>query len=326
MPTPLLDTLTDGALFHTKKGRPVECPRPLAPIADTHTHLTVFRTHDSATAVARAALAGVRLMAVPLDPTEDARDPEAAALAMDAWVREAREMLVTAADEGVEPPAFDVPPLVDNVWTLAGVHPYGAADLLADPTRWDALLAFLDQPRCVGIGEIGLDYHCDVPREQQIEAFRRQLALAVERNLPVELHLRDADGDEAALAHTDALAVMDEVGLPEAGVDLHCFTSGPEVLAPFVARGCFIAFGGAMTFKNSEDIRDAMLSCPLDRLLSETDSPYLAPVPLRGQECEPAMVAFTVSAVEQLRADAGLDQPRDTAAALWRNANRFLGR
>lgn len=323
----LLDTLAQGELFHTKKGRPVACPRALAPIADTHGHLTVFRQHDPALAIARAALAGVRLMAVPLDPTEDAKDPAASAEQMDAWVRTAREALAVAADAGVEPPAFpDVPPLVDNVWTLAGVHPYGAGDLLADPSRWDALLAFLEQPRCLGIGEIGLDYHCDVPREVQIEAFRRQLALAVERDLPVELHLRDADDDPAALAHADALAVMDETGLPAAGVDLHCFTSGPAVLRPFAERGCFIAFGGAMTFKNSEDIRDAMLSCPVGQLLSETDSPYLAPMPLRGQECEPAMVALTVAAMEELRADAGLDEPRATAAALWANANRFLGR
>ena len=143
--------------------------------------------------------------------------------------------------------------------------------------------------------------------------------------MPVELHIRDADGDERATAHLDALRILEREGVPKAGCDLHCFTSGPEVMRPFVEMGCYIAFGGAVTFSRSDDIREAAVECPAHLLLSETDSPYMAPVPLRGTVCEPAMVSFSAATVARVRADAGVATYEETSEALWNNAQRFFG-
>lgn len=319
-------TLKDHELFHDKKGRPKPLPVPAAPLADSHGHLTCFRQHDASVALCRAALAGVRLLVVPVDPTDDVTDVIAFQAWLDATVDQARERLERCADRGMVPPEFpgyDVPDLLDNIHIVAGAHPYGAEVLDADAlARLDALLA---DPRCVGVGEIGLDYgpYNEVERDAQLDAFRRQLYMARERDLPVELHIRDATNDLTAAAHEDAVRVLCEVGVPERGCDLHCFTQGPEVMRPFVELGCYVAFGGAVTFKRSDDIRAAALECPMDRILCETDSPYMAPVPLRGEECEPAMVAFSAGCVADVRA-AGGDSREDTYRALWENCNRFV--
>ena len=198
--------------------------------------------------------------------------------------------------------------LLDNVRVWAGVHPYGAADFNASPEAHRALEALLASPRAVGVGEFGLDYgpyNKTDPSEQRV-AFATQLRLAHELNLPVELHLRDADGDETATAHAEAAQILEREGVPAAGCDLHCYTSNAEVMRPFVEMGCLVAFGGAATFPRSDDIREAAVACPAQRLLSETDSPYMAPVPLRGQECEPAMVAFSAGLVARVREEAGV--------------------
>lgn len=321
----------DGVLFRTKKGKPVEVPVPLAPLADTHGHLTSFRTHDPAVAVARAALAGVRLLVVPVDPSDDVQDVCAFLSWFSQTVDRAAALLDEAAAYGWSPPAFEgwshVPALVDNVHFVAGVHPYGARRLLEDKSVRARLEALLDDARCLGVGEFGLDYGPwnELPKDVQLQAFRAQLRLAHERGLPVELHVRDANDDEQARAHTDALRVLQEEGVPVAGCDLHCFTCGPTVMEPFAALGCYVAFGGAVTFARSEDIRAAAIACPEHLLLSETDSPYMAPVPLRGSECEPALVALSAACVAQAREEAGVQPARMTYDALWRNANAFLG-
>lgn len=323
-------TLEDGCLFHNKKGKPREMPRPLAPLADTHGHLTQFESRDAAVALCRAALAGVRLLVSPVDPTDDVPDAEAFLSWFARKIDEARGLLEQRAERGLVPPAFegfdDVPDLLDNVWFIAGVHPYGARDLRDDPAVWERLERLLADERCLGVGEIGLDLgpYNEVPIDVQEEQFRRQLRLAKELDLPVELHIRDAKDDPDASAHRLCERVLREEGMPERGVDMHCFTSGPEVLAPFAELGCHIAFGGAATFKRSDDIRAAAAACPEELLLSETDSPYMAPVPLRGDECEPAMVGFSVSCVADVRAEA-LGTPREqTYRALWTNALSFF--
>jgi TatD DNase family protein len=317
-------------LFHTKKHKTVEVPAPLAPLADTHGHLTAFRKIDPAQAVARAALVGVRLLVVPVDPADDVQDvPEF--LSWFCQIRTAAtDLLQQAASRGDVPPTLasyeDAPDLVDNVHIVAGVHPYGAQVFMDDPAirrRLEALLACED---CVGVGEFGLDYGPwnKLPADVQIAAFREQLRIAHERGLPVELHLRDADGDEAAQAHADALRVLGEEGVPQAGCDLHCFTSDVRVMTPFTKLGCHVAFGGAATFARSADIREAAEVCPQGLLLSETDCPYMAPVPLRGLECEPAMVAFTAACVADVREKAGAASREQTYATLWKNANSFF--
>lgn len=319
----------DGFLFHAKKGKAIAAPTPLAPLADTHGHLTSFRKLDAAEAVARAALAGVHLLAVPVDPADDVRDVPQFLSWFERMVDDAARLLDEAAREGIEPlvpKGWDgVPRLVDNVRFLAGVHPYGAQAFMDDPRVRERLIALIDDGRCAGVGEFGIDYGpwSKLGPEVQVAALREHLRIAQDRGLPVELHVRDADGDERAQAHTDVLKVLEE-GVPEAGCDLHCFTSGPEVLLPFVELGCRVAFGGAVTFARSQDIRDAAATCPESLLLSETDAPYMAPVPLRGQECEPAMVAFSAACVADVREEAGIATRAQTYATLWHNACDFL--
>ena len=321
----------EGSLFCDKKGRPVAMPPALAPLADTHGHLTSFRKLDAASAVARAALAGVRLLAVPVDPADDVPNVPDFLAWLQTVLRDAGRLLAGEAEHGVVPPAFagfgDLPELVDGVYVLAGVHPYGAQRFVEDPSVRERLLQLLDQPRCVGVGEFGLDYGPwnELDPDVQIRAFREQLRIAHERNLPVELHIRDANEDERCQAHRDALRVLREEGVPQAGCDLHCFTSGPEVMDWFVDLGCHIAFGGAATFARSDDIREAAGRCPQELLLLETDCPYMAPVPLRGRECEPAMVAFSAARVAKVREEAGVSSCEDTYAALWHNARSFFG-
>lgn len=324
-------TLEDGVLFHDKKGRPKDYPRPPYPLMDTHGHLTAFWEAQPAHAVARAAFAGVCRLVVPLDPADDARDAEPTLASLEGWLAEA-ESLIGELGSRWQIPAFEEPgisaaTLPAETRIVAGAHPYGAADYLEDPSVKAALGVLLRSPRCAGIGEIGLDYTCDVDHGQQKEAFRQQLVLAGELGLPVELHIRDAKGDGCAEAHRDALQVLEEAGVPEAGADLHCYTGDREILAPYLALGCSVAFGGALTFRKSDDIRDAALSAPRECLLSETDCPYMAPVPMRGREGEPALVGFTAAALADLRLAAGLAKTKEeTYQALWENGSRLFYR
>ena len=241
----------------------------------------------------------------------------------------ARACLAECAEHGFVPPAFeghDAPELVDNVRIVAGAHPYGAAQL--DDGAMARLRELLESPRCVGVGEIGLDYgpNSKIAYPIQEEAFRRQLRVAHELGLPVQLHIRDAVGDIRCGAHRDAARILREEGVPETGCDLHCFTSDLRVMEMFTSLGCHIAFGGAATFSRSDEIRKAATFCAERFLLSETDSPYMAPVPLRGEECEPAMVAFTAARVADVREAGGRGSRQATYDALWGNACALFGR
>ena len=317
----------DGCLFHDAKGQPIELPAATAPLADTHGHLTHFHLHQAPLALARASLAGVGLIGVPLDPVDDGADPKAALARIERIIDEAAGEVDRLLASGVRPRGSDPYALLGNVCLWAGVHPYGAEAYLDDPAADEALRALLASPRTVGVGEFGLDYgpYNKVDPEVQKRAFVAQLRLAHELGMPVELHIRDAERDETAAAHVDAARILEREGVPAAGCDLHCYTSGPEVAKPFVELGCFVAFGGAATFARSEDIRSAAVSCPAELILSETDSPYMAPMPLRGMECEPAMVAFSVDCVARAREEAGVASRTETYDALWRNAHRLFG-
>ena len=320
-------TREDGELFHDAKGQPCPLPAAAAPLADTHGHLTHFHLYEPDWALARAALAGVALLGVPVDPTDDGRDPQALLDVLERWCDEASGHVEELVSWGVRPQADDPLALLDNVRVWAGVHPYGAADFNASPEAQRALESLLASPRAVGVGEFGLDYgpyNKTDPAEQRV-AFATQLRLAHELNLPVELHIRDAEGDEAATAHAEAAQILEREGVPAAGCDLHCYTSNVEVMRPFVEMGCFVAFGGAATFPRSDDIREAAAACPAQLLLSETDSPYMAPMPLRGMECEPAMVAFSADLVARVREEAGVATRGETYEALWENARRLFG-
>lgn len=333
----------DNALFHDKKGRPIELPRALAPLADSHGHLTHFRRNDPSVALARAALVGMRLLVVPLDPVGDAHDAPAALAWLDEVIARAAELLDAAATRGVTPPVVagyeNVPNLLDNVRIIAGVHPYGAeaflgrgstdrSDAAFGEASHEALMTLLESPCCVGVGEFGLDFgpYNTLGEQVQMDAYVEQLRLAKRLNMPVELHLRDEEDGVHTTGHDLALSVLRAEGIPEKGCDLHCYTSDVAVMEPFVELGCHVAFGGAVTFARSADIREAAAACPTKLLLSETDSPYMAPVPLRGQECEPAMVAYSAACVANVREETGTSTRQETYQALWDNANHLLRR
>lgn len=320
-------TREDGMLFHDAKGLPVTLPQAGAPLADTHGHLTHFYRYDPASALARASLAGIGLLGVPVDPTDDGLDAPRLLSSLDGWIEDAAARVDELVTLGVTPAGSDARALLDAVYIWAGVHPYGAEEFEQSEDAHRALEQLLASPRAVGVGEIGLDYgpYNRTDPEAQKRVFAWHLRLAHELGLPVELHIRDAEGDESAAAHADAARILEQVGVPKAGCDLHCYTSDERVMMPFVEMGCFVAFGGAATFVRSDDIRAAAVACPADLLLSETDSPYMTPVPLRGLECEPAMVAFTVDVIACAREEAGVATRGETYTALWDNARRLFG-
>lgn len=350
------------SLTFTKKKKVIELPQPLAPLFDTHAHLRTFLGDEEqwvGDLLVRARLAGVERIVSIFDPVSDVRDEMPDVAGYSAWLREAMEQVGEIArivaergaeglgvtldsllDVGFEHRASLSAPALEWIATgqpvlprtqyLAGVHPYGAAEY-TDKIN-DQLKAMLVDPLCAGIGEIGLDYHFDdddeiesVPHDVQAEAFARQLELARSENVPVELHLRNIAGDEERQAHCDGLRVLDEVGIPEAGCVLHCFGEERATMEAYLERGCHIAFGGAATFKRNEQVREAFAACPLDRLILETDCPYMAPEPIRGLECEPAMIAQTADVLIYDRADRTGELPEDIAQAIWRTSTALFG-
>lgn len=180
----------------------------------------------------------------------------------------------------------------DDVCCSVGVHPHEAAEEgQKDPDR---LIALAAHPKVVGIGETGLDYYYEhSPRGAQQQSFRSHIAAARETDLPLIVHARDADDDTVKI-------LQDEYAqAPFRGV-IHCFTAGPALAQAALEIGFYISLAGVVTFKKAEALRDTVRQVPLDRLLVETDSPYLAPVPMRGKRNEPAFVAHTAAALADL--------------------------
>ncbi len=174
-----------------------------------------------------------------------------------------------------------------------GTHPHNAAEE-PDVTA-DDLVRIAADPLVVAIGEAGLDYHYDnSPREAQREGFLRHIEAARRTKLPLVIHARDADDDIAAI-------LVDETGMGAFPFVLHCFSSGAALARQGLALGGYVSFSGILTFKNSNQLRDIAAEVPLDRLLVETDAPYLAPVPHRGQRNEPAYVADTAAVLANVK-------------------------
>ncbi len=172
----------------------------------------------------------------------------------------------------------------DGVWATVGLHPHDASKGVS---TLEPLLR--GQPELVAIGECGLDYHYDFsPRPVQREAFAAQVALAQEHDLALVVHTREA--------WDDTFSILASVGTPERTV-FHCFTGGPAEARRALDMGAWLSFSGIITFKNAADIRAAAAICPLDRLLVETDTPFLAPVPHRGRPNSPALVPLVGGAV-----------------------------
>jgi TatD DNase family protein len=234
---------------------------------DTHCHLTHAKFGDDADgAVARARAAGVTACVTIGTGVEDG-------------IR-ARELARRHA--GV-------------VFATAGLDPFSShAAGGAFDAAYDALVALLEEGGFCAVGEIGLDYHYDLdPRKVQAEWFERQLDLAARLDVPVVVHVREAHDDMAAILRSHSR---------NRGV-IHSFTGGPADAERYLAIGWHLAFNGVVTFKNADEIRAAARLVPLDRILVETDSPYLAPNPKRGARCEPAFVVHTLQALAAVRGE-----------------------
>lgn len=181
----------------------------------------------------------------------------------------------------------------DNVFCSVGTHPHHAAE--ERDVTLDHILAIARHPKVVAIGEAGLDYHYNnSPREDQERGFRTQIAAARETGLPLVIHAREADDDIARI-------LEEESARGAFPFVLHCFTSGAELARRGLALGGYVSFSGVVTFKKSDELRAIAKGVPLDRLLVETDAPYLSPEPLRGRINEPANVVHTAARLAALR-------------------------
>lgn len=186
-----------------------------------------------------------------------------------------------------------------TVKATAGLHPHEAKHGV------ESIVPFLDHPTVIAVGEAGLDYFYDhSPRDVQRVAFAAQIQLAHERDLPLVIHTRDA--------WDDTFDILDAEGMPERTI-FHCFTGGPTEVRGCLDRGAFVSFSGIVTFRTATDLHEAARLCPLDRMLAETDSPYLAPVPYRGKTNQPAYVVHVVEHLATLR-DVGRDEVREATA------------
>jgi TatD DNase family protein len=233
-------------------------------IVDSHCHLDHFQGQEQDDVVARAKAAGVTTMV-----TIGTRLGEQAAT-----VR-------AIADRH------------QGVFATVGIHPHNAGE--RDAPTVEEILREADHPKVIGIGESGLDYFYDkAPRPMQAESFRRHIAAARQSGLPLVIHSRDADDDMAAI-------LEDEAGQGAFPFLLHCFSSGAELARLAVRLGGYVSFSGMLTFPKSEAIRAVAAETPADRLLVETDSPYLAPVPFRGKRCEPGYVVHTAAKLAEVR-------------------------
>nr|WP_319485094.1 TatD family hydrolase [uncultured Cohaesibacter sp.] len=181
----------------------------------------------------------------------------------------------------------------DNVFCSVGTHPHNADEELNYSAEDIARLA--EHPKCVAIGEVGLDYFYDnAPREAQAEGFRRHIKAARMTGLPLSIHTRDAEDDTIAILREG----MEEGAFPAL---LHCYSSNRELAMRSLEMGLYVSLSGILTFKRSQEIRDTIKDVPLDRLLVETDAPYLAPMPYRGKRNEPSYVVNTAQVLAEVK-------------------------
>ena len=201
-----------------------------------------------------------------------------------------------------------------HVWCTVGVHPHEAEKELLDDEA--ALLAEAVHPKVVGIGETGLDYYYEhAPRQQQRSNFRSHISAGRKSGLPVIVHTRDADDDTIEI-------LRDEMGKGAFTGLIHCFTGTQRLADAALEMGLYISVSGIATFKNSTALRDVIKTVPLERLLVETDAPYLAPVPHRGKTNEPAFVVHTANMLAELKAVS----PGELAAATTENFFRLFSK
>lgn len=198
-----------------------------------------------------------------------------------------------------------------NIYSIIGWHPTEAGSYTKNIEK--KLQEQLTMPKVVALGEIGLDYYwMEDPKEVQAEVFRRQIAIAKEMNLPISIHTREA------LA--DTYQILKEEDIRDIGGIMHSFSGDFEWAKRFLDLGMHISFSGVVTFKKAQDVQEAATHVPLDRLLVETDAPYLAPVPYRGKRNEPGYTRYTVEKIAELR-----NFPiEEVALQTWKNAHRLF--
>ncbi len=192
----------------------------------------------------------------------------------------------------------------EGVYCSVGTHPHTAHEELDIPVR--DIVALANHEKVVAIGEAGLDYYYQKsPREAQAQGFLNHIAAARETGLPLVIHSRDADNDTADILEREmAKGAFKAV--------LHCFTGGADLAQRVLALGLYISFSGVLTFKNSESLRDIAADVPLDRVLVETDAPFLAPMPMRGKSNEPAFVVHTAAKLAEVKGVDGATLARAT--------------
>ena len=239
---------------------------------------------------------------------------------LDACAEPADELLARAREAGVDRivsvgsgldscrETLEIAGRHDGVFAALGIHPHQAVE--PDATRVDELRELLADERAVAVGETGLDFYREyAPRERQRELFEHQLELAVELGKTVVVHTRAASEEVAAALEPFAGTVV-----------LHCF-SAPELLPVALERGYYLSFAGNVTYPKAEDLREAARAVPGERLLAETDSPYLSPQPRRGRPNEPANVVHTIATLAEARGE----DASELAARLDANANAAFG-
>lgn len=242
---------------------------------------------------------------------------------MDNYKERFEEVLKTAFEydvkkiviPGVEPSGFErilsLCEKYENIYGAVGIHPEEVNYF--DENSEKLLKEYLKHEKIIAVGEIGLDYYWDKSQtEKQKEIFEKQILIAKEAKKPVLVHDREA--------HQDTFEILKKTNAAEIGVVMHCFSGSPEFAAECVKEGFYIALGGVTTFKNAKKAKEVAKTVPLDRLLLETDAPYMTPVPYRGKENQPAYVKFVAQEIANLRNISF----EEVAKATTENAQRLL--
>lgn len=203
-----------------------------------------------------------------------------------------QNMVVVGFDEPTINKAIQIAETYDFIYASVGWHPVDAIDMTDEHLAWIEELA--QHPKVVALGEMGLDYHWDKsPKEVQKDVFRRQIRLARKVNLPIIIHNRDAT--------EDVVTILKEEHVEEVGGIMHCFTGSIEVAKQCMDMNMYISFGGPVTFKNAKKPKEVATELPLDKLLIETDCPYLTPHPFRGKRNEPGYVSYVAEQIAELK-------------------------